>query len=149
MARKFATRSAQNVQSAEFRASFNDTLVVNGVEKTFGAVFADALAAPIINLPPKAVIVAGEVIIEEAGVGPTAYTLALGFQGAPNALLAATDLKAAANTRVPLTGLGLGAYEGLNVLATIASTVANATAGRFLVRVEYVIGDKADSVVPN
>ena len=150
MALKQATRGAQPVMSAEFDFSFNDTMKdVAGVTKTFGAAFADAGVFDAINLPLGAVVVGGELIVEAAGVGPTVYTVAVGHSAAAAAFLAATDLKAAAGTRVALTGLGLQANDGKNVRVTIASTVANASAGKFRLRVNYTTDGRITEVNPN
>ena len=150
MALKQATRGAQPVMSAEFDFSFNDTMKdVAGVTKTFGAAFADAGVFDAINLPLGAVVVGGELIVEAAGVGPTAYTVAVGHSGSAAAFLAATDLKAVAGTRVALTGLGLQANDGKNVRLTIASSVANATAGKFRLRVNYTTDGRITEVNPN
>lgn len=148
MALKQATRGAQKVMSADFAFSFDDTMKdVNGLTKTFGSVYTDAGTFEVINLPQGAVIVGGELIVETAGVGPTAYTVAVGNSGTGNAYLAATTLLSAARTA--LTGLGLGSNDGKNVRITIASTVANATAGKFRLRVEYVIDGRVEEVNPN
>ena len=150
MALKQATRGAQPVMSAEFAFSFDDTMKdTSGVLKTFGANYLDAGVFDAINLPLGAVVVGGELIVETAGVGPTAYTAAIGHSGNATAFLAATDLKAVAGTRVALTGLGLQANDGKNLRITIASTVANATAGKFRVRVNYTIDGRITEVNPN
>ena len=148
MALKQATRGAQPVMSAEFTFGFDDTMKdVAGVTKTFGAAFADAGVFDAINLPLGAVVVGGELIVEAAGVGPTAYTVAVGTAANATQYLAATDLKALART--PLVGLGLASYDGKNVRITIASTVANATAGKFRLRVDYAIESRITEVNPN
>lgn len=150
MALKQATRGAQPVMSAEFDFSFNDTMKdIAGVTKTFGAVYTDAGVFEVINLPLGAVLIGGDLIVEEQGVGPTAYTAAVGTSGSATAFLAATTLLSAAGTRVALTGLGLAAVDGKNVRVTIASTVANATAGKFRLRLEYVIDGRITEVNPN
>ena len=150
MALKQATRGAQPVMSAEFTFGFDDTMKdVAGVTKTFGAAFADAGVFDAINLPLGAVVVGGELIVEEAGVGPTVYTAAVGTSASAAALLAATTLLSAAGTRVALTGLGLAAVDGKNVRVTIASTVANASAGKFRLRVNYTTDGRITEVNPN
>ena len=148
MALKQATRGAQPVMSAEFVFSFNDTMKdTAGALKTFGSVFTDAGVFEVINLPQGAVVVGGELIVEEAGVGPAAYTAAIGHSGSATAFLAATDLKTAGRTA--LTGLGLASNDGKNVRVTIASTVANATAGKFRLRVNYTTDGRITEVNPN
>lgn len=148
MALKKATRGAQKLMSTEFVFSFDDTMAdVTGLVKTFGSVFTDAGTFEVINLPSGAVVVGGDLIVEAAGVGPTAYTASVGHSGSATALLAATDLKSAARTA--LTGLGLAFNDGKNVRITIASTVANASAGKFRLRLEYVIDGRVEEVNPN
>lgn len=150
MAKISKSRGAQYPLVSEFIANFNDTMAdVNGVVKTFGSVFGDAGVFEIINIPEGAVLMGGEVIVETAGVGPTVYTAAIGVSGTPAALLAATDLKAAAGTRVALTGLGMTLVGGKNVILTIASTAANASAGKFRVRVLYTLDGRVMEVSPN
>lgn len=143
MARITATRAAQPVQSAEFVFNFNDTALdsVSGVAKTFGSVFTDAIVFDAIPLPVGAVVVGGDLTVETAGVGPTAYTVAVGSAASAAGLLAATSLLAAGRTA--LTGLGVAHIAGANLRLTIASSVANATAGKFRVRVEFVIENRA------
>lgn len=151
MALKTAARGAQRTQHAEFIVSFNDTQVdVNGVTKTFGSVFGDAGTFEVIKMPVGARIVAANLLVETAGVGPTAYTVALGTAGSPTGILAATDLKTAALTAVTVTNvIALLCNGGDNIRATIASTVANASAGKFRISVSYVIDGKVDEVVTN
>lgn len=150
MALKQATRGAQPVMSTEFVFSFDDTMKdVSGVTKTFGAVYTDAGVFEVINLPLGAVVIGGDLIVETQGAGPTAYTAAVGTSGSAAAFLAATSLLTSAGTRTALTGLGLGANDGKNVRVTIASTVANATAGKFRLRLEYVIDGRITEVNPN
>ena len=97
-----------------------------------------------------AVIVGGELIVETQGVGPTAYTVSVGNSSSATAYLAATDLKAASGTRTALLlTSALGSNDGKNVRITIASTVANASAGKFRIRVMYTIDGKANEVNPS
>jgi len=147
MAKLTKARSAQYPLVAEFVFNFNDTMLdINSVEKSFGSVFGDAGTFEVIPLPPGAVIVGGELIVETQGVGPTAYTVSVGNSSSATAYLAATDLKAASGTRTALTGLGLGSNDGKNVRIAIASTVANASAGKARVRVMYTIDGRANEV---
>lgn len=142
-----ATRTAQYPLVAEFTFNFNDTMVdIAGVTKTFGSVFGDQGTFDVIPMPLGAVITGGELIVETQGVGPTAYTVSVGNSSSATAYLAATSVLTAAGTRTALTGLGLGSNDGKNVRITIASTVANATAGKFRVRVMYTIDNKANEV---
>lgn len=147
MAKLNTTRGAQRVMSAEFAFSFNDTMAdVNGVAKTFGSVYTDAGTFTAIRLPVGAVIVGGELIVETAGVGPTAYTASVGTAASATNLLTATTLLSTGRTALALT-TPLACNDGSDVRVAIASTVANATAGKFRVRVNYTIDGKVDDVL--
>ena len=163
--KKQATRSAQWPMVAEFIFNFSDWVVdsADGLKKTLGSKVVDsadpaetgltgAAAATVIfdaiKMPRGAVICGGEMIVESAYVGPTAATLKAGIAGNDAALLAATDVKTAARTALPLTS-PLLCNSGGDVRITLAYTVANATAGKVRVRVFYTIDEKANEVVPN
>lgn len=138
MARLYPTRGSQPLQTSEFTFNFNDTAAdsVSGTVKTFGSVYTDAIVLDCIKLPPGAQIVGGDLVIETAGVGPTVYTAALGVEGNTACYLAATSLLAAANTRTALLlTTALASNTGKDIRLTIASTVANATAGKFRITV--------------
>ena len=145
-----ATRGAQPVMSAEFAFSFNDTMKdVAGVTKTFGAAFADAGVFDAINLPLGAVVVGGELIVETAFVGIGAgATIIVGIAGDTAALLASTDLDAAAagsRTALLLTK-PLVSNGGQNIRITTAGLTATATAGKVRLRVQYTIDGRQDEV---
>lgn len=145
-----ATRTTQYPMVAEFVFNYNDTMVdTAGVTKSFGSTYTDAGTFEVIPLPIGAIITGGELIVETQGVGPTVYTVAIGNSGSSSAYLTATSLLSAVGTRTALTGLGYVALanSGANVRITIASTVANATAGKFRVRVEYTIDGRANETV--
>jgi hypothetical protein len=160
-----AARTAQYPQVAEFVFQHNNWVVdsADGAKKTLGSTVANstdpsesgltgAAAATIvfdaIPLPVGAVITGGEVIVETAYAGSTAATLSLGIAGSTTALVNATDIKAAAGTRVALTLTApLLANSGQNLRATIAYTVANATAGKVRVRVMYTIDGRSQEVI--
>jgi hypothetical protein len=135
-----ATRTSQDLLCAEFIFNYNDTATdsVAGTSKTFGSVYTDAIVLDAINLPVGAEIVGGHLVVEAQGVGPTAYTVALGVAGNTACYLAATSLLTAANTRTALLlTSALASTDGSPVRLTIASTVANATAGKFRITVLY------------
>lgn len=152
MALKKASRAAQYPLVQEFNFSFNDTApdAVTGAVKGFGTTIAEDLVFDAINMPQGAVVCGGELIVETAGVGPTAYTAKLGVAGDDACFLAASDLKAAANTRYALLlTKQLAANDAKNLRLTMASTVAVATAGKFRLRVMYTIDGKSNEVIPN
>lgn len=159
-----ASRSAQYPLEASFDFSWNNWVVdsADGSKKTLGSTPAlstdpnePALNGPAANtivfdaipLPSGAVIIGGDVIVDTAYVGPTAATISLGIAGSTTALANAVSLLAAAGTRTALTLTSeLLAQGGQNLRATLAYTVANATAGKGRVRVQYVIDGRSNEV---
>lgn len=163
--KKQATRSAQWPLTAEFVFNFNDWVIdsSDGVKRTFGSTVANsvdpaepgltgAAAATVvfdgIKLPRGAVIQGGEMIVETAVAGPTAATVKAGINGNDAALLAATSVLVTGRTALLLTS-PLLCNAGADVRLTLNYTVANATAGKVRVRVQYTIDDRANEVVPN
>jgi hypothetical protein len=160
-----AARTAQFPQFAEFVFTHRNWVVdsANGAKKTLGSTVAlsddpteAGLTGPAANtiifdaipMPIGAVITGGEVIIETPYAGSTAATLSLGIEGSATALVNATNIMAAAGTRVALTLTApLLCNSGQNLRATIAYTVANATAGKVRIRVFYTIDGRAHEVV--
>ena len=146
MAKLIASRTAQWPLVAEFTFNYNDTMTdVNGVTKSFGSTFGDAGTFEVIPMPPGAVVTGGEVIVETAGAGPTAYTINVGTSASATAFASAVDLKSAGRTALTLTS-PLACNDGKNIRIAIASTVANATAGKVRVRVSYTIDGRASEV---
>lgn len=140
-----AARTAQWPLMAEFTFNFDDTAVdtVAGTTKTFGSTFGQNLVLDAISLPPNANVIGGEIVVETAGVGPTAYTLSVGDSGSATRYASAVDLKTAARTALTLTGFR-GAGE--NIRLTMNVTVANASAGKATVRVLYTVQNRSSEV---
>ncbi len=164
MAKLIASRTAQTVLEADFNFSWNNWVVdsVDLTKKTLGSTVAlstdpnePGLTGPVANtivfdcipLPPGAVIVGGEVIVETAYAGSTAATVSLGIAGSTTALANAVNLMSAARTALTLSNTTqLLSNSGQNLRATIAYTVANATAGKARLRVLYTIDGRAGEV---
>lgn len=155
-----ATRTAQYPLTAEFVFNFNNFVVdsVDGTKKTMGSTpalstdptepglngpAANTIVLDAIPMPPGAVIQGGEVIVETAYAGSTAATVSLGIAGSTTALANAVDMKTAGRTALTLTS-PLLASAGQNLRATIAYTVANATAGRARLRVQYTVDNRSN-----
>lgn len=140
-------RGAQYMLMKEFVFNFGDTSIdsVAGVSKTYGSVFGDALVFDAISLPVGAVIVGGALIVEVAYVGPTASTITAGVAGNAAAYLAATSLLAVGRTPLLLT-TPLVSNGGLDLRLSFAHTVANATAGRGRLRIDYTIDGKVNEM---
>lgn len=160
MGKLFTARGSQNVQVAEFVASFNDTMVdVTGATKdmlsiTTGDIF------KAINLPPNAEVIGGEVQVEVQGVGPTAYTVDVGRSAdglafTEASLAGSVDLKGAVGARTALTLTDSDVNPGFqsavpnDVYIKLIRSVAVATAGKFVLRVMFIIRGKVDEAVPS
>jgi hypothetical protein len=157
-----ASRTAQYPLHANFTFNWNNWVTdsVDLTAKTLGSTVALAtdpaqagLTGPVANtivfdaipLPVGAVITGGSVIVETAYAGSTAATLSLGIAGTTTALASAVDLKTVARTALLLT-TPLVANAGQNVRATIAYTVANATAGKVRVDLVYIVDGRSQEV---
>jgi hypothetical protein len=157
-----ASRTAQYPLTSNFTFNYNNWVVdsVDLTAKTLGSTTAAAtdpaqagLTGPVANtivfdaipMPVGAVITGGEVIVETAYAGSTAATLSLGIAGTTTALASAVDLKTAARTALTLT-TPLLANAGQNLRATIAYTVANATAGKVRVNLQYLVDGRSQEV---
>lgn len=157
-----ASRTAQYPLTQDFAFQHTNWVVdsADGAKKTLGSTAAlstdpgeAALNGPAANtvtfdcipMPPGAVIVGGEVIVETAYAGSTAATLSLGIAGTLTALANAVDLKTAGRTALTLT-TPLLCNAGQNVRATIAYTVANATAGKVRVSLTYKVDGRTSEI---
>lgn len=137
------SRAAQYPLVQEYVFSFGDTVVdVNGVTKDFYNFGGDPVV-PMFNLPQGAVILGGDIIVETAYTGTTAATLSVGDSGSATKYASAVNLMAAARTALTLPAATTG---GLNVIGTLALTVADATAGKVRVRIEYTIEGRGNEV---
>jgi FtsP/CotA-like multicopper oxidase with cupredoxin domain len=145
------TRGAQYVVCSEYAFTFSDTVVdINGVTKDFGTTIASAPVADIINMPPGAEVVGGQVAIVTQGVGPTAYTIDLGVAGATTAYHSAASLLGASGTKIALTNATPRASAtGLNVRMTMVDSVAAATAGSFRVSVLWKMDGRTNEATPS
>lgn len=159
-----ATRGAQRISVAEFVFAFNQWVIdsVDGVKKTFGAAVANStdptepgltaatgVIFDAIPMPLGAVVIGGELIVDTAFVGiGVGATIKVGIAGDDAALLAATDLDAAAagsRTALLLTK-PLVSNGGQNLRLTTAGLTATATAGKARLRVQYTIDGRQDEV---
>jgi hypothetical protein len=130
----------QDVLVAEFVWNWDDTMVdINGVTRDFKTIVT-GIVADVINLPPNAIVVGGEVVTEIAVTGATAYNVSVGDSASAVRYLGATNKLAAGRTVLVPTGyVGLGE----NIRLTALPTVADATAGKISLRVEYVLRNRA------
>jgi hypothetical protein len=157
-----ANRTAQYPLFQEFAFSWNNWVVdtVDGAKKTFGSTPAlstdpnesgltGAIGSTVtfdaLPMPPGAVVIGGELIVETAFVGPTACTVSVGIAGSLVADLAATSLLSAGRTALLLTSPLLES-AGQNVRLTFTFTVAQATAGKARIRVMYTVDGRSNEV---
>lgn len=137
------TRSVQKVMEGEFTFTIGDTMVnTSGAADAFATVASHVF--DIINLPPGATVLSGEVVTDTAFAGSTAYNVSIGDSASATRYLGVTDKTTAARTALVPTGyIGLGE----NLRMTVAPTVATATAGKITVRVVYAVLGRANEVV--
>jgi hypothetical protein len=135
-----ASRTAQNVLSAEFSWAFGDTMLnTSGASDNFTT--AAAHAFDIINLPPNAVVIGGELSVTTAFDGST-YALIVGDSGSTNRYLSTADRKAAGRTALVPTGY-VGAGEAIRLTVTPTGTT---TAGAGTIRIQYIVVGRANEV---
>lgn len=137
-----ATRQSQYPLVAEFTFSVGDDMVnTSGNSDGFATVGSHVF--DVINLPPYAIVIGGEVVTETAATGSTAYNISVGDSGSATRYLGVTDRTTAARTALVPTGY-VGAGE--NIRLTVAPTAATATAGKFTLRVQYIIRGRGNEV---
>lgn len=145
MAKLRATRGSQYPLTAEFTFNFNDTMDdIAGVTKDFKTV--GSTVVDVINLPPGAVVIDGDVVTETAVTGATAYNVSVGDSGSTTRYLGATNKLSAGRTALVPTGY-VGVGEQIRI--TVNPTVADATLGKVTVRVVYVVRNRMNETQTN
>lgn len=145
MAKLIPSRAAQTVLSAEFTFEFADTMKdVTGATKDFKAVGTHVFEP--INLPPRATVISGEVVTETAVTGSTAYNISVGDSASATRYLGVTNKLTAGRTALVPTGY---VGDGENLRVTVNPTVADATAGKVTVRVQYIMRDRWSENITN
>lgn len=102
-------------------------------------------AFDVIPLPPGAVVVGGELVVEVADNATGTATMSVGDSLLATRYLAATNIKAAARTALTLTGFR---GNGEDIRVTLANADGTATAGVVTLRVGYMINGRANEVNP-
>lgn len=118
----------QDTQTALLTISFADPT-------TFGT------AENAIELPPCAIVIGGDVVVDTA-FNSTTNTITLGDVTTANRYANAVDLKTAARTALTLTGFKTTPTERF-IKANLAYTGAAPTAGSVRIRVEYVVDGRS------
>ena len=97
-------RGLQYPLMAEFTFDVTDTMVAtDGVTRTIGAAGA-ANIFDVVPLPPSAVVVGGELVVEVVSNDSGIATVSVGDSVSATRYAGATNLKAAARTALALTG---------------------------------------------
>jgi len=137
------SRAAQYPLVQEYVFSFGDTVVdVNGVTKNFKT-FGGNPVFDMFSLPVGSVVLGGDLIVETAYTGTTVATLSVGDSGSATKYASAVNIMANARTALTIPAATTG---GLDVIGTLALTVADATAGKVRVRIQYTIEGRGQDV---
>lgn len=144
MAKLISARTAQPVMEAEFTFNFDDTMVSTaGTERDFGKVNVAETAVDIINLPPRAVVLGGEVVTDTAFDAAT-YNITVGDADSATRYLGTTDRKGTGRTVLVPTG-----FRGTGKPIRLTFTAADVcTAGKMTVRVQYITEGRGIDVNP-
>ena len=98
-------------------------------------------------LPSNAVLIRGGVLIETAFNAGTASTLNVGLVGgSATAFGTALNLKQAAGTFIPLTGVPYKDLSGADITLAVTETGGASTAGSARVVFEYIVIGRANEV---
>lgn len=145
MALKIASRTAQNVLSSYFQFNFDDTMAdaTDGTVRDFGKTsITGTYFFEVIPLPPNAVVVGGSVTRQEA-FDTAGYAVEVGDATDDDRYLASTDLKAVGSTALVPTGYIHATGENIRISFTNTDVC---TTGKCIVRVDYVVLDRANEV---
>lgn len=135
MAKLNYTRASQDVQVAEFTFTVTDTMTnTSGAEANFTLVQANVF--DVMDMPPSAVVIGGDVVTETAVGGSTAYNVKVGDATSDVRYLGTTDKVAAGRTALVPTGF---VTTGEKIRLTVTPTVGAATSGKITLRVMFVI----------
>lgn len=135
-------RTAQYPLYADFTFTVADTLAnTAGVVTALNV--AGAQTYEPLALPPGAVIVGGELVVNTASNDAGAATLSVGDSANATRYLGATTIKTAGRTALTLTGYN---SLGEDIRLTISNATGGATTGSFTVRIAYVVAGRSNEV---
>lgn len=143
MSVKTKSRYTQDVRAAEFSWGFADTMVATtGVSKDFGAADLAARIFEVIDLPPGARVVGGQLTVTEA-FDTAGYDVIIGDSAVADRYMASTDVKGLGSTALLTPGFVNSA--GLPVRVSVATDDV-CTTGKAVLTVLYVIDGRANEV---
>lgn len=144
MSKLFASRGSQNVQCAEFTFEYDDTMLdTSGALKDFGKTNTATSTFEVINLPPDAVVVGGDLITETAFDAAT-YNVSVGDADSATRYLGSTDKKGVGRT--PLVPTGHRSNGNLRITVTAADAC---TTGKATLRVLFITPNRVTEVYPS
>lgn len=143
MTLKRSNTGVQTVLQSEFSWNFDDTMAnTSGTTVDFGATNVVSTTFDVIDLPPGAVVVGGELITETAFDAAT-YNVSVGDSGSATRYMAATDKKSTGRTALTPTGAhGTGLPIRITVVAADVCTTGKAT-----LRVQFTIDNRVTEQV--
>lgn len=145
MAQLRKTRGAQRPLVAQFAFAFNDTMANTAgttaapINSTSGTTF------DIVDLPPGAIVVGGEVIVDTAFTTTGAATISLGDSASATRYANAVNMKAAARTALTVTGYNN--VGGLSLRMTLSLADTAAAAGAVRIQLQYIIDQRVDEAL--
>lgn len=145
MSLKTATGVAQNVMSAQFAFSFDDTMVnTAGNTVDFGAANLGGAAGAfdVIELPVGAIVVGGDLAVKTAFDAAT-YAIIVGDATDTDRFLATADRKAVGTSALLVPGF-VSTGEAIRVTITAADVC---TTGEVLLTVLYVVDGRVNEVL--
>ena len=143
MSVKTKSRYTQDVRVAQFSFGFADTMVAtDDSSKDFGAADLTARAFDVIELPPGAQVIGGQLAVTEA-FDTAGYDVFVGDSGDTDRYMATADVKAVGVTA--LLAPGFTNPSGLPVRVTVATDDV-CTTGAAILTVMYVISGRANEV---
>jgi hypothetical protein len=145
MSKLLKARTAQYPLTASFTFSYGDTMVnTAGAEVAFNVTGSPIFK--IVPLPPGAVVVGGEVVVETAYNTTGTATVSVGDATSATRYANAVNAKSAARTALTLTGFR---STGEDVQLTLALADTAATQGKVTVNLTYIQDGRANEVHAN
>lgn len=131
-------RTLQYPLFADFTFQVTDTmLATDGATRAVGA--ATGTVFDTVALPPRAVVISGDVTVETASNDGGAATVSIGDALNATRYLGATSTKSAARTALVPTGFR---GNGEDIRVTLSNANGDATTGTITLRVGYLVGGR-------
>ena len=144
MSKLLASRGSQNVQCAEFTFEFDDTMLdTSGALQDFGKTNVASTVFEVVNLPPEAVVVGGDLITDTAFDAAT-YNVSVGDADSATRYLGATDKKGAGRTALVPTGFKSAGNLRITVVPADACTT-----GKMTLRVLFITPNRITEAYPS